>query len=113
MVLVLLMTDNNRWKIETRGQESLEVGANYASKTDSDISPVYRLFKGNLIPIVFKPIPIKFYFVETSFYHITYYRFLSPGIVIRGLAETNNIKSNLFQSSIYGSRCGCRFSAWH
>jgi hypothetical protein len=34
--------------------------------------------------------PFKFYFLETSFYHITYRRFLSPRWRFRGLAETCN-----------------------
>jgi hypothetical protein len=37
-----------------------EVGALYASEKYSDLSPVYHIFKENLILIVFEPMPIKF-----------------------------------------------------
>jgi hypothetical protein len=79
MVLVILTTNKNRQKNESWDQEELEVGALYASEKYSKISPVCHIFKEDLIPIVFEPVPANFYFVEIFVYHITYSRFLSPG----------------------------------
>jgi hypothetical protein len=68
----------NRRKNENRDQEELEVGVFDALEKYSNNSPVYHIFKENLTPGVFEPMSIKFYFVETSAYHIAYCRFLSP-----------------------------------
>jgi hypothetical protein len=79
MILVILRTDKNGRKKESRGEEELKAGTLYASEKYSNISPVYHIFKKHFIPIVFEPMPVKFYFVETSVSHITYCKFLSPG----------------------------------
>jgi hypothetical protein len=79
MVLVILTTDKNWWTNESWSQEEVEVGALDVSEKYSNISPVYHIFKVNLIPIIFEPMPIEFYFVEASVYHITYGKTLSPG----------------------------------
>jgi hypothetical protein len=76
MVLVILTTDKNRRKTESQGEEKLEVGTLYASEKYSNISSIYHIFKENLIPIVFQSMPIRFYFVYTSVYHVTYRMFL-------------------------------------
>jgi hypothetical protein len=48
----------------SRGQDGLEVGALYASEKYSNVSPVYHIFKENIISMVFEPMPISFYFVD-------------------------------------------------
>jgi hypothetical protein len=65
-------------KIKEPGQEELEGGPLYALEKYSNIPSIYHIFKENLVPIVFKPVPIKFYFEETFVYHITYRKFLNP-----------------------------------
>jgi hypothetical protein len=69
----------------------------------SNISPIYQIFKENLIPIVFEPMQIKSYFVETSVSHITYRRFLRPGWRCRGLVETYRINIWMLQLWTYYS----------
>jgi hypothetical protein len=76
MALIILTTDKSWRKKESQGQEEFEAGAPDASEKYSNISLVEHIFKQNLIPIVFEPMPVKFYIVETSVYHITYCRFL-------------------------------------
>jgi hypothetical protein len=75
MVLVIVRTDKNRQKNESRSKGKLEVDALYASEKYLNISSVYYMFKENLISIVWEPTPIKLCFGETSVYHIIYRRF--------------------------------------